>query len=285
MKLSGWGSPTVGVNQPGVCGSMHPTGGVCTRWGLTLSRLDLARSAATMCLGGRYSRAWGAIAQLEGDKGGISSGEGKWEGDREVHGSPQHQKQQGANLAAWGLPCGDPGTATNQLVHHPHCAWLCVSTHFVHILPNPCLSGPSCIFHMRSCLQMHIHIAHWESSRAVAGVPFENWLARRVAAATDVSSDPRSPTRILGEGYYNPAAWVHTPLGRPPRNWARAYAIHVASSDPVNDLGVSRVGVPLYVGFWGMAGGLAWPWCFACHAAVASARVYVVHIASNVPSQ
>jgi hypothetical protein len=114
-------------------------------------------------------------------------------------------------------------------------------------------------------LQMHIHIAHWESSRSVAGVPFANWLARRVAAATEVSSNPQAPTRILGEGYYNPAAWVQTPLGRPPRNWARVYAIHVASSDPVNDLGVSRVGFALILQ---SAVGAKWvgrarPWCVA----------------------
>jgi hypothetical protein len=35
----------------------------------------------------------------------------------------------------------------------------------------------------------------------------------------------------------NPAAWVHTALGRPPGNWASAYAIHVASSDPISDVG------------------------------------------------
>lgn len=88
-------------------------------------------------------------------------------------------------------------------------------------------------------LQMHIHIAHFDSQRSVPDVPPETWLVRRIAAANNISQCTAAPTRILGEGFYNPMQFRQTPLGRPPKDWARAYVIYVPSMDPAGDLGVS----------------------------------------------
>lgn len=86
---------------------------------------------------------------------------------------------------------------------------------------------------------MHIHIAHFESKRSLPDVPQANYLVWRLAAATNVSTDPSAPTRLLGEGFYNAFKFQRTPLGRPPKDWARAYAVHVPTTNPVQDLGVS----------------------------------------------
>ena len=60
-----------------------------------------------------------------------------------------------------------------------------------------------------------------------------------MAAATNISRAAAAPTRILGEGYYNPLfQFQGTPLGRPPKDWARAYVIHVPTGNPAADLGV-----------------------------------------------
>lgn len=100
-------------------------------------------------------------------------------------------------------------------------------------------------------LQMHIHIAHF-GERSAPDVEPADWLVRTVARAANISQNPASPTRILGEGYYNPAQFSGTPLGRPPKYWARAYLIHVPTQDPVADLGVSGLG---WLGGWGGRGG------------------------------
>lgn len=86
---------------------------------------------------------------------------------------------------------------------------------------------------------MHIHIAHFDSSRSVAGVERSNWLVRKLARAEQLSTAPSTPTRILGEGFYDVRRFSSTPLGRPPKNWARVYAVFVPTADPVRDLGVS----------------------------------------------
>lgn len=91
----------------------------------------------------------------------------------------------------------------------------------------------------RGVHQMHIHISHFDSQRSLPDVPRDDWLARKVAAAPEVSADPGTPTRILGEGFYDRARFSHTPLGRPPKNWARAYAVHMGSDNPATDMGVS----------------------------------------------
>jgi hypothetical protein len=90
---------------------------------------------------------------------------------------------------------------------------------------------------------MHIHVSHFESKRSVPDVPRENWLAWKVAAAADISQDPGAPTRILGEGFYDPLRFKQTPLGRPPKDWARAYVVHVPTDDPATDLGVGGLGL------------------------------------------
>lgn len=91
----------------------------------------------------------------------------------------------------------------------------------------------------RGVHQMHIHIAHFDSSRSVAGVERSNWLVRKLARAEQLSTAPSTPTRILGEGFYDVRRFSSTPLGRPPKNWARVYAVFVPTADPVRDLGRS----------------------------------------------
>lgn len=88
--------------------------------------------------------------------------------------------------------------------------------------------------------QMHVHIAHFDSKRSAPGVLQANWLVRRMARTVNVSRDAKDPTRVVGEGYFNPLAYKHTPLGRPPKDWARAYFIHVPSQQPAADLGVRQ---------------------------------------------
>jgi hypothetical protein len=90
-------------------------------------------------------------------------------------------------------------------------------------------------------MQMHIHIARFDSQRTAPGVDSSNWLVRKLARAEQLSTSPASPTRILGEGFYDVQRFSSTPLGRPPRDWARVYAVFVPTADPVRDLGVSGV--------------------------------------------
>lgn len=93
-------------------------------------------------------------------------------------------------------------------------------------------------------LQLHIHIAHFDSSRSNQGIEQSNWLVRKVAQHAGFSSKASSPTRILGEGYYDPGQYkTCSPLHRPPRDWARTYAVFMPTKDPVNDLGVSEFAV------------------------------------------
>jgi hypothetical protein len=87
---------------------------------------------------------------------------------------------------------------------------------------------------------MHIHIAHIDTQRSVQGVDQSNWLVRKLAKQEQLSTSPAAPTRLLGEGFYDVKRFAGTPLGRPPRNWARVYAVFVPSSNPSRDLGVSR---------------------------------------------
>lgn len=86
---------------------------------------------------------------------------------------------------------------------------------------------------------MHIHIAHVDSQRSSPGIQPSDWLVRKLARQQQLPSSPAAPARILGEGFYDARAFSVTPLGRPPRGWARAYAVFVPSSDPARDLGVS----------------------------------------------
>jgi hypothetical protein len=89
---------------------------------------------------------------------------------------------------------------------------------------------------------MHIHIAHIDTQRSVPGVDPSNWLVRKLARHEQLSTSPSAPTRILGEGFYDVKRFSNTPLGRPPKNWARVYAVFVPTSDPSRDLGVSSSG-------------------------------------------
>lgn len=91
--------------------------------------------------------------------------------------------------------------------------------------------------------QLHIHIASLDTKRTPppGGAPRERWLLHRLLSPdTALSTDPSAPTRLLGEGHYEPAAFACSALGRPPREWARAYAVFVpaaSSTAPGNDPG------------------------------------------------
>ncbi|KAF8057288.1 hypothetical protein HT031_006096 [Scenedesmus sp. PABB004] len=93
----------------------------------------------------------------------------------------------------------------------------------------------------RGVHQLHIHVARLDATRAAPGVPRDAWLLRRLAALPALSTSPAAPTRVLGEGYYNPAFYSKacSPLGRPPRDWARVHTVFIATADPVADLGRS----------------------------------------------
>ncbi|KAF8056134.1 hypothetical protein HT031_006485 [Scenedesmus sp. PABB004] len=95
--------------------------------------------------------------------------------------------------------------------------------------------------------QMHIHIADLDTERtAPGGITKNEWLINRMAAATTFSTKLEQPTPFVGEGYYDPSQFncsygknKGTPLGKPPKDWARSYAIWIPSSDPARDLGLS----------------------------------------------
>eukprot|EP00882_Tetradesmus_deserticola_P011114 GHRQ01011752.1.p1 GENE.GHRQ01011752.1~~GHRQ01011752.1.p1 ORF type:complete len:300 (+),score=88.68 GHRQ01011752.1:98-997(+) len=100
----------------------------------------------------------------------------------------------------------------------------------------------------RGVHQMHIHIAHLDSQRTSPGVDPSRWLLRKLARQQQLSAVASAPSRVLGEGFYDASRFSSTPLRRPPRDWARAYAVWVPTSDPVRDLGVSRGGRGLCAG-------------------------------------
>eukprot|EP00882_Tetradesmus_deserticola_P003522 GHRQ01003727.1.p1 GENE.GHRQ01003727.1~~GHRQ01003727.1.p1 ORF type:complete len:371 (+),score=112.68 GHRQ01003727.1:1-1113(+) len=82
----------------------------------------------------------------------------------------------------------------------------------------------------RGVHQMHIHIAHLDSQRTSPGVDPSRWLLRKLARQQQLSAVASAPSRVLGEGFYDASRFSSTPLRRPPRDWARAYA--VAPSSP-----------------------------------------------------
>lgn len=100
------------------------------------------------------------------------------------------------------------------------------------------INGPN----RRGVHQMHIHIAGLDTTRDAPDIQKSDWLLYRLAAANQLSTDPKNPTFIMGGGYWDPEQFNCTwskgvPLKRPPRNWARVGAVFVESDNITRDLG------------------------------------------------